>query len=147
MRTRVPALGAEGWFTEDDGAALIGSRCTACGTVAFPRATYRCGNPACGGGEFAEARLGPAGTVWSYTDLRYQPPAPFVPATERYEPCTLLAVEVDGSGLVVLGQAVAGVSVADVRVGTRVELVVDTLFSDDDHDYTVWKWRPTGVAE
>jgi hypothetical protein len=50
-------------------------------------------------------------------------------------------VEVDGSGVVVLGQAVAGVSVADVHVGTRVTLVVDSLFSDDDHDYTVWKWR------
>lgn len=147
MRTRVPALGAEGWFTEDGGPALIAGRCTACGTVAFPAAGYRCGNPACDGGEFAEARLGPTGTVWSYTDLRYQPPSPYVPATEPYEPCTLLAVEVDGSGLVILGQAVAGVTVADLRVGTRVELVVDTLFSDDDHDYTIWKWRPVGEAE
>ncbi|MFF3372238.1 Zn-ribbon domain-containing OB-fold protein [Streptomyces sp. NPDC002680] len=147
MRTRVPALGAEGWFTEDGGIALIGGRCTACGTVAFPAARSLCGNPACDGREFEEARLGPRGTVWSYTDLRYQPPPPFVAATEPYEPCALLAVEVDGSGLVVLGQAVAGVQVADLRVGTRVELVVDTLFSDDDHDYTIWKWRPTGETQ
>lgn len=146
MRTRVPALGAEGWFTQDGGPALLGSRCTTCGTVAFPAASYLCGNPGCGGHEFSEARLGPGGTVWSYTDLRYRPPSPFVPATEPYEPYALLAVEVDGSGLVILGQAVAGVSVDDLRVGTRVELVVDTLFSDDDHDYLVWKWRPTEVA-
>ncbi|WP_042394670.1 Zn-ribbon domain-containing OB-fold protein [Streptacidiphilus carbonis] len=146
MRTRTPALGAEGWFTEDGGPALVGSRCDGCAAVAFPAASFRCPNPACGGSEFTEVRLGPGGTVWSYTDLRYQPPAPFVPALEPYEPCTLVAVEVDGSGLVVLGQAVAGVSVEDLRVGARVELVVDTLFCDDEHEYTIWKWRPAGVA-
>jgi uncharacterized protein len=142
MRTRVPAVGADGWFTENGGPALIGSRCTTCATVAFPPVSYRCGNPACGGREFTEARLGPHGTVWSYTDVQYQPPSPFVPTAEPYQPVVLLAVEVDGSGLVVLGQAVAGVSVGDVRVGSRVTLVVDGLFSDDDHEYTVWKWRP-----
>ena len=146
MRTRLPALGAAGWFTEDGGPALLGSRCTTCGTLAFPATSYRCGNPACGGREFAAARLGPAGTVWSYTDLRYQPPSPYVPATVPYQPYALLAVEVDGSGLVILGQAVAGVSLADLRVGARVELVIDALFSDADHDYTIWKWRPMEVA-
>jgi len=146
MRTRVPALGAEGWFTEEGGPALIASRCTTCGTLAFPAVSYLCGNPACAGRQFEEVRLDPTGTVWSYTDLRYQPPPPFVPATDPYEPYALVAAEVDGSGLVVLGQAVAGVSVDDLQVGARVELVIDTLFSDDEHDYTVWKWRPVEVA-
>ena len=27
-------------------------------------------------------------------------------------------------------------------MGTEVELVVDTLFEDDDNEYLVWKWRP-----
>ena len=27
---------------------------------------------------------------------------------------------------------------------TEVELVVDTLFEDDEHEYLVWKWKPTG---
>src|SRR5688500_16851849 len=110
-RERVPALGAEGWFTEEGGAALLGSRCTTCGTVFFPKVTYACGNPACAGREFEEARLGATGTVWSYTDLRYQPPPPFVATTEPYEPFALVAVELDEGGLVVLGQAVAGVTV------------------------------------
>jgi uncharacterized OB-fold protein len=140
-RTRVPALGAEGWFTEEGGAALLGSRCTACGTVAFPKASYACGNPACGGGALEEARLAATGTVWSYTDLRYQPPPPFVATTDPYEPFALLAVELDGDGIVVLGQAVAGVATTDLHVGARVELVVDTLFSDDEHDHTIWKWN------
>jgi len=38
-RTRVPALGAEGWFTPDaDEPTLLGRRCAACGTYAFPQA-------------------------------------------------------------------------------------------------------------
>lgn len=146
MTTRVPALGAEGWFTAEGGPALISSRCLSCGTLAFPAVSYLCGNPSCGGRDFEAVRLARTGTVWSYTDLRYQPPPPFVAPTEPYEPFALVAVEVDGSGLVILGQAVAGVSVGDLRVGTRVELVVDTLFSDADHEYTVWKWRPTEDA-
>jgi uncharacterized protein len=141
-KTRVPALGAEGWFTEEGGAALLGNRCTSCGTVFFPKAGYACRNPECAGTEFAEARLASAGTVWSYTDARYQPPPPYVAATEPYEPFALAAVELDEGGLVVLGQTTAGTTVHDLHVGKRVELAVETLFEDDEHEYTIWKWRP-----
>jgi hypothetical protein len=144
-RTRVPALGAEGWFTEEGGPALLGSRCTTCATIAFPKATYACGNPACPGREFEEARLAATGSVWSYTDLRYQPPAPYVAPSDPYEPFALVAVELDEGGIVVLGQAVAGVTVQDLHVGARVELVIDTLFSDDLHDHTIWKWKPVAA--
>jgi hypothetical protein len=42
--------------------------------------------------------------------------------------------------MVVLGQVVPGV---DVAVGDEVELVVDTLFTDDDGtEQLVWKWSP-----
>jgi len=140
-KTRVPALGGAGWFTEDGGAALLGNRCTACGTVHFPKAGYACANPACGGRELVEARLASTGSVWSYTDLRYQPPPPFVPTTDPYEPYALLAVELDEGGIVVLGQAATGIGVTDLHVGARVRLVVDTLFEDDDHEYTIWKWE------
>jgi uncharacterized OB-fold protein len=139
-KARVPALGAEGWFTEEGGPALLGSRCTACGTAFFPRAAYACRNPACGGTDFAEARLATTGTVWSYTDARYQPPAPYV-ATEPYEPFVLAAVELDADGLVVLGQMTSGTTVTDLHVGARVELAVETLFADDEHEYTMWKWK------
>jgi len=46
----------------------------------------------------------------------------------------------------VLGQVVPGVSVDDLSVGDEVELVVDTLYEDDEHEYLVWKWRPVEVA-
>jgi uncharacterized OB-fold protein len=141
-KTRVPALGAEGWFTEDaDGAALIGSRCTTCGTVAFPALTFACRNPGCAGTELEPARLSRTGTVWSATDARYQPPPPFVPHAEEHVPFAIAAVELPAEQLVVLGQVADGVTPEQLPVGTPVELVIDTLFEDDEHEYTIWKWR------
>lgn len=132
-----PALGAEGWFTTDGGPALLGRRCTACGTVAFPPTNAFCPNPGCAGTDFEAHRLAPTGTVWSYTDARYQPPAPYVQTTDPYEPFALAAVELDGEGIVVLGQLVAGTTVTDLHVGARVRLVVEPLFDDQ----LVWKWQ------
>jgi uncharacterized OB-fold protein len=141
-KARVPALGAEGWFTEEGGPALLGNRCTTCDTLFFPKAAYACRNPRCPGREFEEARLASTGTVWSYTDARYQPPPPYVPTTDPYEPFALAAVELDEGGLVVLGQTTAGTTVADLHVGKRVALTVEPLFEDDDHEYLIYKWRP-----
>src|SRR5665647_2220468 len=60
-KTRVPAI--DGWFTlDDDAPTLLGSRCTSCGTYAFPKETFFCRNPGCQGKEFAEAPLSRRGT-------------------------------------------------------------------------------------
>ena len=29
----------------------------------------------------------------------------------------------------------------------EVELVLDTLYEDDDHEYLVWKWRPLAAGK
>ena len=142
-RTRVPALGAEGWFTPDaDAPTLIGQRCTACGTYVFPRANLGCPNPACTSVDLEEVPLSRRGTIWSYTDARYQPPPPYVVPTDEHVPFAIAAVELATEGIVVMGQVVAGVSVHDLTVGQEVELVVDVLFSDDDTDHLIWKWKP-----
>jgi hypothetical protein len=47
--------------------------------------------------------------------------------------------------MVVMGQVVPGVVVDQLSVGTEVELVLDTLYEDDDHEYVVWKWRPVAT--
>ncbi|HRW37971.1 MAG: OB-fold domain-containing protein [Acidimicrobiales bacterium] len=141
--TRVPALGAEGWFTPDDPEpALLGMRCTTCGTYVFPKADFGCPNPACVGLAFDEVRLSRFGTVWSYTDARYQPPAPYVVPTEEHEPFCIAAVHLADEGLVVMGQMVPGVTVDDLRVGLPVELVVDTLFTEGEVEHVIWKWKP-----
>lgn len=143
-RTRVPALGAEAWFSTDDEPHLIGSRCPSCATYTFPRRTGWCPNPACRGTELVDAPLARRGRIWSYTDAQYQPPAPYVTPTDSFEPFAIAAVELDDQGLVVLGQLTEGVGVDDVSVGDEVELTLGTLFSDDDHDYLIWRWAPTG---
>jgi uncharacterized OB-fold protein len=140
---RVPAV--EGWFTTDDEPALLGNRCTTCGTVFFPKATFFCRNPACDGEAFEEQRLSRHGRIWSFTDAQYQPPPPYVARAEPFTPFAIAAVELADEQMVVLGQVAAGYGVEDLAVGQPVELVVEELFSDDDHDYVVWKWRPTGA--
>ena len=82
--------------------------------------------PGCTGETFDEVELSRTGHVWSYTDARYQPPPPYIPATDPYEPFALAAVELEAEGLVVLGQVADGYGVDDLTVGAPVELVVET---------------------
>ena len=139
----------EGWFTTEDtgGPALLGGRCTTCGTVAFPSPTSRggfCPSPTCSGDEFEQVPLSRRGTVWSYTDARYQPPPPYLPPQaegEDYVPFALAAVEL-AEGIVVLGQVAEGWGVDDLRVGSEVELVVETLYTDETGERLVWRWKP-----
>jgi uncharacterized OB-fold protein len=143
---QVPAI--EGWFTTgEDGAApaLLGSRCAECGTFAFPAETQFCRNPDCASSVFETVELSRRGRIWSYTDARYQPPLPYV-AADPYVPFCLAAVDLAAEKLVVMGQVTAGVTVDDLSVGDEVELVVETLYSEDGTDYLVWKWRPLGAA-
>jgi uncharacterized OB-fold protein len=140
----VPAI--DGWFTVDDEPTLLGNKCTTCGTVFFPKASFFCRNPACDGAEFEETRLSRQGRVWSFTDAQYQPPPPYIPRGESFTPFALAAVELADEQMVVLGQVADGYGVDDFSVGQQVELVVEELFSDADHDYLVYKWKPVAAA-
>src|SRR5579871_5963753 len=139
LKERVPAV--EGWFTIGDAPALLGTRCTACGTYFFPREESFCRNPGCRGRQFDEVELSRRGRIWSFTDNRYQPPAPYV-SPDPFVPYAIAAVELERERLVVLGQLEPGVDTASLRAGQEVELVVGPLYEDDDHEYVVWKWRP-----
>jgi uncharacterized OB-fold protein len=136
MGSATPAI--EGWFTTGDEPALVGTRCRACGTVFFPRETGFCRNPRCNSTDLDETELSRRGRVWSYTDARYQPPPPYVPRTDPYEPFALAAVELEDEGLVVLGQVADGYGVDDLSIGTPVELVVEPL----DDSSLIWRWKP-----
>jgi uncharacterized OB-fold protein len=136
MGSTTPAI--EGWFTTGDEPALVGTRCRACGTVFFPRETGFCRNPRCNSTDLDETELSRRGRVWSYTDARYQPPPPYVPRTDPYEPFALAAVELEDEGLVVLGQVADGYGVDDLSIGTPVELVVEPL----DDSSLIWRWKP-----
>ena len=139
-KTQVAAV--EGWFTIDPVApALLGTRCTTCGTYFFPREPRFCRNPACDGTELEEVPLSRRGKVWSFTDNRYQPPAPYM-SPDPFQPYAIAAVELAEEKMVVLGQLAGGASVDDLRVGQEVQLVLETLYEDDENTYLVWKWQP-----
>jgi uncharacterized OB-fold protein len=139
LKERVPAV--EGWFTAGDAPALLGTRCTTCGTFFFPREEAFCRNPDCRGRTFDEVQLSRRGRIWSFTDNRYQPPPPYV-SPDPFVPYAIAAVELEAERIVVLGQLEAGVDASGLRAGQEVELVIGTLYEDDDHEYLVWKWRP-----
>ena len=140
-KPRLPAV--DGWFTSDESSpALLGSRCTDCGTYVFPKARKFCPNPVCASETFDEVQLSRHGRIWSYTDARYQPPPPYVPVSDPHEPFAIAAVELEAERIVVMGQLVRGVRVDELHVGMPVQLVLDVLYADDEAEYLVWKWQP-----
>jgi uncharacterized OB-fold protein len=138
-----PAI--DGWFSLDESEpALLGARCEVCGTYVFPPKTLGCPNPRCESESFETVELSRRGRIWSYTDARYQPPAPYV-ATDPFEPFCIAAVELDKEKLVVLGQVVDGYTVDDLHVGMEVELVLGTLNPETagtESPKAIWKWQP-----
>ena len=144
-KTRVPAV--EGWFTFDPETEaaphLIGSRGVDSGSYFFPKALAVSANPTAPFEEREEVPLSRRGRVWSYTTNHYQPPAPYV-APDPFVPYSVVAVELPEEQIVVLGQLAEGVDPASISVGTEVELVLGTLYEDDEHEYVVWQWAPAG---
>ncbi|MFV0317242.1 MAG: Zn-ribbon domain-containing OB-fold protein, partial [Microthrixaceae bacterium] len=147
---RRPAV--EGWFTipEDPGTPphLIGTRCADSGTYFFPPERVMSRAPGYADSELVEVELSNRGTLWSWTDAGYQPPPPYVPVSDPYEPFCIAAVELAEEQVVVLGQVPAGVSVTDLHLGMEMELVLDVLRTETDEEtgevveVMVWKWAP-----
>lgn len=135
----VPVI--EGWFTLDDQPQLLGNRCTSCNTPFFPKQSAFCPNPDCRGDTFEDIPLSRTGKLWSFTNSCYPPPAPYV-AGENFEPYAIAAVELDAEKIIVLGQVVKGIHVEALAIGQSMEMVVETLFIDDDKRQLGWKWRP-----
>ena len=140
MKTQVSAL--ESWFDANpERPRLIGSRCRSCRSYFFPREEFACRTPSCGATELEDVPLSATGTLWSYTDNHYKPPAPYM-SPDPFVPYAIAAVELADEKMVVLGQVANGTATGDLKVGMRMKLVVETLYSDDAKDYLVWRWAP-----
>jgi uncharacterized OB-fold protein len=140
MTTEVPAI--EGWFTTSP-PALTGTRCVTCGSYFFPPERTLCRNPGCMSTSLDEVALSRNGKIWSWSVNHYAAPAPYV-GKEPFEPYTVVAVELADEAMVVLGQLADGVDPSTLSVGADAEIVIETLFTDDDGiEQLVWKWRPT----
>lgn len=138
-----PQPAIDGWFATDESGApyLIGGKCHQCGTYVFPPRTNNCPNPSCDGDELTTVPLSRRGTLWSYTENRYPPPAPH-PAGEPFEPFAIAAVELADEGMIVLGKVQEGTLAADLKVGMDMELTTMPLFVDDDGvERIVYAWR------
>ena len=143
-KTRVPAV--EGWFTTDEAApALLGARGAQSGSYYWPTALAVSGNPRTPGEERQPLELSRTGRLWSWTTNHYPPPEPYV-APDPFVPYTVCAVELEQEQMVVLGPLATGADPAVLEVGMTMELVLGTLFEDDEHEYTVWQWAPKGGA-
>ena len=133
----------EGWWSFDDSGAphLVGAKCPRCGTYVFPPRENNCPNPGCEADELEPVALSPRGTLWSYTENRYQPPPPY-PQADPFEPFAVAAVQLESEGLIVLGKVVAGTLAADLKVGMQMELTTMPLYVDDDGTtHSVYAWR------
>jgi uncharacterized OB-fold protein len=139
--SKAQKVAIEGWFTTDAEPHLVGSRCKGCRSYFFPKESLYCRNPGCASSEFDEVELSRTGTVWSFTENCYKPPAPYM-SPEPFAPYTVAAVELAEEKMVVLGQVAAGVPASELKAGMSVELVVEPLYEDDDTEYVVWKWKP-----
>ncbi|QLL09718.1 Zn-ribbon domain-containing OB-fold protein [Mycobacterium vicinigordonae] len=131
VTSQQPAI--DGWFATDDNGTthLIGSKCPQCGTYVFPPRENNCPNPACDSDTLEAVALSNRGKLWSYTENRYPPPAPY-PAPADFEPFAIAAVELAHEGIIVLGKVVEGTLAADLKVGMEMELTTMPLFTGDD---------------
>jgi uncharacterized OB-fold protein len=131
----------EGLFEQtEQGARLLGSRCSTCSTPYFPR-SERCHNPNCDHSDTQDASFGPAGVLWSYSVQNYPPPPP-ARFDEPYVPYALGVVDLVEDGLRVVGRMDVA-DPAELAAGDAVELVVAALYHDEDGTAQLsWMFRP-----
>jgi uncharacterized OB-fold protein len=142
-KNRLPAI--EGWFTMDPASPhLLGLRDAQSGTYFFPKDVAVSRAPGHADAELEEVEMSRRGRLWSYTTNHYPPPEPYV-SPEPFEPYTVAAVELTAERMVVLGQLAPGFDAGSLDVGMEMELVLDTLYEDDENEYVVWKWKPVEV--
>ena len=141
-KNRVAAI--EGWFTLDDPPQLLGLRDAESGTYFFPKDVAVSRAPGYDHVDLEEVALSRTGKLWSYTTNHYQPPEPYM-SSDPFEPYTVAAVELTKDRMVVMGQLAAGIDPENLEVGMDMELVLGTLYEDDENEYVVWKWQPVAA--
>ena len=122
-----------------DGPALVGTRCTGCGTHYFPK-SLSCRNPACHAKAIEEVAMGRRGRLYSYTVQAYRPPALF--RMDDWAPYVIGLVELP-EGLRVMGM-LTGCELSDIHIDMPLELVIETLYRDENgRDISTYKFSPT----
>lgn len=127
----------KGLFAETpNGPHLLGSRCSGCGTPYFPKKAA-CHNPQCSGSKIEDCTFGGQGVVWSYSVADFPPPPPHK-FDKPFKPYVIGVIDMD-NGLRLVGQMVNPLE--EMKVGAKVELVIDTLYHEEDQAFSSWKFK------
>lgn len=136
----------EGWFSDYEPLVLRALACDACHTRVFPPRATTCPNPACRSDDLDEVELTRTGTVWSWAVNHYPPPAPYV-APDPFAPYVVVAVELDGEGLTILGQLDDPAGADRLSVGTPVEVVRSHVLEEGGGTRGMYAFRVLDTAE
>ena len=124
-----------------DGPRLIGSRCAACGTFAFPAQD---GCARCMATGAATVELSPRGTLWTWTVQGFAPKAPPYAGEadpERFEPFGVGYVELPGE--VKVEARLTESEPSRLEIGMAMELVGVPLGTDaDGNQVLTFAFRP-----
>lgn len=121
----------EGLFEEGpEGPALLGSQCKHCGKRYFPPADF-CSD--CLGGDFEPVRLSTRGELYSFTVTR-------VPVAKYPTPHTVGMITLPKDQIRLVAPLVLDEE-RSYRVGEPVELVVDTLWQEENREIVGYKFR------
>jgi hypothetical protein len=127
----------EGLFSEEGGVAVLhGCRCAGCDTPYFPKSST-CHNPNCTESKMEDYNFGGKGRLWSYSVADFPPPPPHK-FDQPFVPYAMGVVDLE-CGLRLIGQMVD--KAEDIIVDSQVELVIDTLYHEDNKTFTSWKFK------
>jgi uncharacterized OB-fold protein len=128
-KERVPIR--EGYFVEEkDGGHLIATRCKSCSQIYFPP-LQRCIE--CYGKDMEEIKLAKKGKVYTYTIVQ-------MPVSHYKPPFALAWVELP-EGVRVFTQ-LKNWENAKLQIGMDVNLVIDTLWEEEDKVVYGYKFEP-----
>jgi uncharacterized protein len=127
MPTRPIAEDLLSW--RDGEPSLIGSRCEACGTYAFP---VRAGCPKCGATSMRQCELEQAGVLWSWTSQGFVPKEPFTGTfmADPFEPWFVGLIELPGQ--LRLESILTGCTQDTLAFGMPMRLVTLPFGADSD---------------
>jgi len=111
-----------------NGISLVANKCTSCGKIAFPKTDYclHCFNK-----EMKEVELSRKGKLYSYT-ISYYPVSKFKP------PHAMGLIDLP-EGIRILAPLV--MSDGGFKVGAEMEMVIDTVWTEDDKEVIGYKFR------
>jgi uncharacterized OB-fold protein len=126
---------AQGLFTDETPARLIGGRHRETGRIVFP----------CPDGTGHEpVPLAREGTLWSFTVQRYRPKSPPYAGPEAFTPWIVAYVELPGE--VIVEARLEGVAFEDLRIGMPVRFAPASLDPNDTESALIPAFVAAGAA-